>query len=67
MADLAHSGAESVRVAFRLGFYVDEISRKLEPREADGNLESWAYVVAEKSQEQVQRELDRYNAETVSL
>ncbi|KAL9043691.1 MAG: hypothetical protein Q9214_003130 [Letrouitia sp. 1 TL-2023] len=66
LAELAHSGAESVRVAFRLGFYVDEISRKLEPREADKNLESWAYVVAEKSQEEVQKELDRYNTETAN-
>ncbi len=65
MADLAHTGAESVRIAFRLGVYVDEISRKLEPREADANLESWAYVVAEMSAADVQKEIDRYNADTV--
>ncbi len=65
LADLAHTGAESVRIAFRLGVYVDEISRKLEPREADANLESWAYVVAEMSAEEVQKEIDRYNADTV--
>ena len=65
LADLAHTGAESIRTAFRLGVYVDEISRKLESREVGANLDSWAYVVAEKSQEEVQQELDRFNTETV--
>ncbi|OCL13959.1 putative polyketide synthase [Glonium stellatum] len=64
LADLVHTGAESVRVSFRLGVYVDEISRKLESREVDANLQSWAYVVAETSAEDVQREIDQYNAET---
>lgn len=67
LADLAHTGAESVRTAFRLGVYVDEISRKLESRELGASLDSWAYVVAEKTQEEVQRELDLFNTETVCL
>ncbi|KAL8637986.1 MAG: hypothetical protein Q9228_004818 [Teloschistes exilis] len=67
LADLAYTGAESVRIAFRLGVHVDEISRKLESRELGASLDSWAYVVAEKSQEEVQHELDRFNTETVGL
>jgi asperthecin polyketide synthase len=67
LADLAHTGADSVRVAFRLGVYVDEISRKLESQEPDASLQSWAYVVTGLSAEEVQKEIDRYNAETVCL
>ncbi|KAI4246107.1 MAG: hypothetical protein L6R40_002059 [Gallowayella cf. fulva] len=66
LADLAHTGAESVRTALRLGVYVDEVSRKLESRELGASLDSWAYVVAEKSQEEVQHELDRFNTETLN-
>ncbi|KAI4195861.1 MAG: hypothetical protein LQ350_006936 [Teloschistes chrysophthalmus] len=63
LADLAYTGAESVRIAFRLGVYVDEISRKLESRGLGASLDSWAYLVAGKSQEEVQHELDRFNTE----
>ncbi|KAI1380222.1 putative polyketide synthase [Hypoxylon crocopeplum] len=62
--DLARVGAEAVRVAFRLGVYVDEISRKLESSNPEGNLQSWAYVVTGKTQEEVQKELDQYNTST---
>lgn len=54
-----------MRVAFRLGIHVDGVSQSLESREADGNLHSWAYVVKAVSTEDVQREIDQYNAETV--
>lgn len=67
LADLAYTGAESVRIAFRLGVYVDEISRKLESRGLGASLDSWAYLVAGKSQEEVQHELDRFNTEIVGL
>jgi len=65
LSELAVTGAESVRVAFRLGVHVDGVSQLLESREADGNLNSWAYVVTGISAEDVQREIDQYNAETV--
>jgi asperthecin polyketide synthase len=66
LADLAFAGAESVRVAFRLGIHVDRVSQSLEPRQPDGsNLDSWAYVVTGLPAENVQREIDQFNAETV--
>ena len=65
VADLARTGGECVRVSFRLGVYVDEISRSIEPRDSDGTLESWAYVVTGLDKDTVQHEVDKYNAETV--
>jgi len=65
LSELALTGAESVRVAFRLGVHVDGVSQSLEAHEADGNLDSWAYVVTGVSKEEVQKEIDQYNAETV--
>jgi Starter unit:ACP transacylase in aflatoxin biosynthesis len=65
LSELAYAGAESVRVAFRFCVQVDQVSQLLEPRGAEGNLRSWAYVVTGLSAEDVQRELDLYNAETV--
>ena len=64
IADLAYTGGECVRVSFRLGTYVDNVSRSLEPRDAEGTLESWAYVVTGLDFETVQREIDTYNTET---
>ncbi|KAI1098430.1 putative polyketide synthase [Jackrogersella minutella] len=64
--DLAMNGAEAVRVAFRLGVYVDEISRKLESSNPEGDLQSWAYVVTGKTKEEVQKEIDLYNASTAN-
>ncbi|KAI1079859.1 putative polyketide synthase [Whalleya microplaca] len=64
LEDLTRTGAEAVRVAFRLGVYVNEVSRKLESQNPDGGLQSWAYVVTEKTQEEVQKEIDEYNTST---
>ncbi|KZF25341.1 beta-ketoacyl synthase domain-containing protein [Xylona heveae TC161] len=58
---LATTGAESVRVAFRLGLYIDEISRKIEVRDPNAPPQSWAYVVTGLSAEEIQPEIDRYN------
>jgi len=59
LADLPLTGAEVVRIAFRLGVVVDEVSRNLQPVSADGgHSDSWAYVVPEVSVEEVQAELD---------
>lgn len=67
LADLAKNGSEAVRVAFRLGVYVDDISRKLESSHPDGIPQSWAHVVTAMSKDKVQAEVERYNAEAVSF
>lgn len=64
--ELAHTGAESVRVAFRFGVHVGQMSQMLEPQMPDGPRKSWAYVVMGLTAEKVQDALDIYNAETVS-
>ncbi|KAJ5834965.1 hypothetical protein N7447_000991 [Penicillium robsamsonii] len=62
--DLTTTGAESVRVAFRLGIYIDEISRTVEARDPGAPPQSWAYVVTGMSAKDVQQEIDQYNADT---
>ncbi|KAL9094769.1 MAG: hypothetical protein Q9165_003040 [Trypethelium subeluteriae] len=64
LSDITRNGAESVRVSFRLGVYVDDLSRKLEAPHPDGILQSWAHVVTEMSQDGVQGELDHFNVES---
>ncbi|RMZ83227.1 hypothetical protein DV738_g1192, partial [Chaetothyriales sp. CBS 135597] len=66
LADLARIGAECVRVTFRVGVYVHDISSKLEAPQPDGTLLSWSHVVTAMTQEAVQDELTRFNAETKS-
>ncbi|KAL5343924.1 hypothetical protein BJX70DRAFT_405163 [Aspergillus crustosus] len=61
LADVVQNGAECVRVSFRLGVYVSEISRKLEAPQADGALLSWAHVVTGETQSAIQEELTQYN------
>ncbi|KAK5673788.1 hypothetical protein LTR17_027865, partial [Elasticomyces elasticus] len=63
LADLAVSGAQAMKTAFRLGFYVQGFSRSLEAPCSDGPLQSWAHVVTGMTQPQVQDEVDRYNKE----
>ncbi|KAF4219428.1 hypothetical protein CNMCM6457_003033 [Aspergillus fumigatiaffinis] len=64
LADVAKVGAESVRVSFRLGVYVADISTKIEAPQSDGTLQSWAHVVTGMSHEAVQEELSQFNAVT---
>ncbi|THC91909.1 hypothetical protein EYZ11_008639 [Aspergillus tanneri] len=66
LADVAKIGAESVRVSFRLGVYVADISSKLEAPQSDGTLQSWAHVVTEMTQDAVQEELSQFNVATQS-
>lgn len=66
LADIAKNGPEAVRVAFRLGVYVDDISRRLESSHPDGYLQSWAHCVPAMSQDKIQAEIEKYNTETVS-
>ena len=65
IADLVRAGAESARISFRLGVYVDNISKSLESHGDGGSLESWAYVVTGLGVEDVKGEIDKYNRETV--
>nr|APX43975.1 polyketide synthase [Pestalotiopsis microspora] len=58
LADIPTVGAEVVRIAFRLGVHVDEVSHNLEPRDPNGQPDSWAYVLSDVTPADVQRELD---------
>ncbi|KAI1371168.1 ketoacyl-synt-domain-containing protein [Hypoxylon crocopeplum] len=62
LADIPITGAEVVRVAFRMGIHVDEVSQNLEPRPLSGSPDPWAYVVSEVSPDDVQEELDAFQA-----
>ncbi|KAF7162464.1 hypothetical protein CNMCM5623_007755 [Aspergillus felis] len=64
VADLAITGAQVVRLAFRLGVLVDEVSQNLEPRDTTegSSPDSWAYVMPNVSVDEVQHELDAIQA-----
>jgi hypothetical protein len=64
LADMVQTGAESLRVSFRLGVYVQDFSQKLESAQPDGDLQSWAHVVTGMSKETVGEELAKYNFQT---
>lgn len=63
LAHLPAAGAEVVRCAFRLGILVDSVSQNLEARSLEGSRSSWAYVVTDLSEAEVQKELDSLNRE----
>ncbi|KAI1762104.1 putative polyketide synthase [Hypoxylon sp. FL1150] len=62
LADIPLTGAEVVRVAFRMGIHVDEVSQNLEPCPLSGSPDPWAYVVSEVSPDDVQEELNAFQA-----
>ncbi|KAK4244982.1 putative polyketide synthase [Corynascus novoguineensis] len=65
LTDLARTGAQVVRLAFRLGVVVDEVSRNLqpaEPTESNATPDSWAYVLPNVTAQTVQQELDAVHA-----
>ncbi|KAF3058488.1 Conidial yellow pigment biosynthesis polyketide synthase [Daldinia childiae] len=62
LADIPITGAEVVRIAFRMGIHVDEVSQNLEPRPLSGSPDPWAYVVSEVSPDDVQKELSAFHA-----
>ncbi|KAJ5431569.1 hypothetical protein N7445_009301 [Penicillium cf. griseofulvum] len=63
LGDVPLAGAEVIRIAFRLGVLVDEVSQNLHPRSVDSGLaSSWAYVVAGVVEDAVQAELDSIHA-----
>lgn len=66
LADLPLAGAEVIRVAFKLGVLVDEVSQNLQPRSIDGGTgDSWAYVVPDALASDVQNELDSIHSAEV--
>jgi monodictyphenone polyketide synthase len=56
LADLAVAGTQIIRIAFRVGVYVYEVSSMLEAPSADADAESWAYVIPGLAAETVQAE-----------
>lgn len=67
LPDLVKLGAEAIRIAFRMGLRVDQVSQRLESRRAEGPAESWAYVFSELSEDEVRKELASMNASLVSV
>jgi hypothetical protein len=67
LTDIPFAGAEVVRIAFRLGVHVDEVSQNLEARDLTGPPKTWAYVVPHATVEDVQNELDTIQTTEVSL
>ncbi|TKW55861.1 Conidial yellow pigment biosynthesis polyketide synthase [Colletotrichum tanaceti] len=65
LATLGSTGAQAVRVAFRLGIHVYDTSEQLEPPQTDAG-DPWAFVVPGLSADDVQAELDEYNAKTAA-
>ena len=67
LADVPFAGAEVVRLAFRLGVLVDEVSQNLQPRDttSTGSPDSWAYVIPDVVATDVQKELDTIHAREV--
>ena len=58
MSDLPVAGSEALRIAFRLGLVVNEVSQNLQPSNDAQTGNSWAYVVPGVAHEEVQNELD---------
>lgn len=68
LSDTPIAAAEVIRIAFRLGVVVDEVSRNLEPRPLDNvQGDSWAYVVPGAQVDEVKKELDAIQATQVRL
>jgi hypothetical protein len=67
IADLATTGTEVIRLAFRLGIHVDQVSQNLEPRSGTGPPDSWACVISDGTEAEVQSELDAAQAKDVRI
>jgi hypothetical protein len=68
LGDVPIAGAEVIRVAFRLGVLVDEISQNLQPRDATAQEapESWAIALPEAVENEVYEELDAIHTREVN-
>ncbi|SLM39055.1 polyketide synthase [Lasallia pustulata] len=58
LADLPLAGADAVRLAFRMGIHVQDVSENLEARELSESPDTWAYVVHNVDPAAAQKELD---------
>lgn len=58
MAELPLTGADAVRLAFRMGIHVQNVSENLEARDLSETPETWAYVVPNVDPTAAQKELD---------
>jgi monodictyphenone polyketide synthase len=67
LADLPKLGSEALRIAWRMGVLVNDISQSIESQELGTEPESWAAVVMNLDENTVQKELDNFNASTVSI
>jgi hypothetical protein len=66
LADVPDTGAEVVRIAFRLGVLVDEVSQNLEPRElTNSTQDTWATVVTGVTVDETQAVLDAIQSREV--
>lgn len=67
LADLPLAGAEIIRIAFRLGVLVDDVSQNLQLRDVTDNSppDTWAYVVPDVTAQDVEKELDTIHAKEV--
>ncbi|KAK9853843.1 putative polyketide synthase [Penicillium brevicompactum] len=64
LPELVELTLRAIRVAFRLGLYVNQVSSQFEP---EGNAlarDSWSFAISDMTVEEIQHEIDRYNAET---
>lgn len=65
--ELVSAGVEVLRIAFRMGVYVCDVSQNLEPTDpASGDRDTWAYVVHGVSAEEAESELSRLYSDDVS-
>lgn len=70
LSDVVLAGTEVVRLAFRLGVVVDEVSQNLQPCQSSpdsGHSDSWAYVVPNVVIDEVKEELDAIHTAEVTL
>lgn len=56
------SGAEAIRIAFRMGVHVQAVSQQLEVRDLTEAPGTWAYVVHNVDPSRAQEELDAIHA-----
>lgn len=61
LADLCLAGVDAVRIAFRMGIHVQDVSRNLEAHDGAERPDTWAYVVHGIDPATAQKELDTMN------
>ncbi|KAL9094354.1 MAG: hypothetical protein Q9165_003495 [Trypethelium subeluteriae] len=63
LADLPLTGADAVRLAFRMGIHVKSVSENLEARDMSESPETWAYVVHNVDPAVAQKELESIHSQ----